>query len=708
MRSEKCPNDQNSNVVRDFNSKKWQRGSNVVDHVCFQNSHDYDAVTVPLSIAHLPGAPDEARKVEPLSDISQGPINAGTKSATLDSLLSTKMKYRRTNRSALKVCDFARIAALLIAFIPCVLICVGWLADAKPLRNILFNETVSLPAALSFAFLILSISPAVLKIKSNLLRNVGRTMLASGLILGLVMIGDRICGGILQNSIAALGPIFPSIEVASYLTILSLAGLLLEFAGKKRPQIFQIIALCLGLPSLFLMIGYAFGISKNMELFCSASGCIAIQFFNHFVLAAVCGALFFARPMRALAHFFFLSSYGGRLIRLSVLGLITLLPISYGIYLLGRGEAPIIAPALAVLLEGVFVAAIVGGIIAYSVRKIEKIELEKLATEETLAELSAAVQEPSHKFKMLCLSCGKEYPDSLQYCPVDGVTLTRLNDKLGAGAIFAEKYEIVENLGSGGMSTVYRARHKFLEKEVAIKILRSNLSSDAVAIQRFQMEAKAVFDLNNQHLLGVYDFGVSPDGQAYIVMDYLEGESLAEYIEREKILNLPFVLAIFRDIASGLAHAHAHGVLHRDIKPSNIMLVRGDSRIIAKIVDFGLAKSYDGTDLRLTQTGEVFGSPLYMSPEQCQGLKLDQRSDLYSFGCLMYETLTGYAPILGNSAYETISLKFKVKPSEFDQHLHIPDWLSRLVFSMLSIDPARRPHSADQVARILTGQSKIA
>ena len=100
MRSEKCPNDQNSNVVRDFNSKKWQRGSNVVDHVCFQNSHDYDAVTVPLSIAHLPGAPDETRKVEPLSDISQGPINAGTKSATLDSLLSTKMKYRRTNRSA--------------------------------------------------------------------------------------------------------------------------------------------------------------------------------------------------------------------------------------------------------------------------------------------------------------------------------------------------------------------------------------------------------------------------------------------------------------------------------------------------------------------------------------------------------------------------------------------------------------------------------
>jgi serine/threonine-protein kinase len=158
-------------------------------------------------------------------------------------------------------------------------------------------------------------------------------------------------------------------------------------------------------------------------------------------------------------------------------------------------------------------------------------------------------------------------------------------------------------------------------------------------------------------------------------------------------------LPLFYDICQGLAPAHEKHVLHRDIKPSNVMLLKGDGRIIAKIVDFGLAKSYDESAMKLTQTGEIFGSPLYMSPEQCQGAALDKRSDIYSLGCLFYETLSGVPPIKGDSAYDTFKRKFSDTPPAFDPALNIPDWLSALIMSMLSVRREERPASAQSLAK---------
>jgi serine/threonine-protein kinase len=213
------------------------------------------------------------------------------------------------------------------------------------------------------------------------------------------------------------------------------------------------------------------------------------------------------------------------------------------------------------------------------------------------------------------------------------------------------------------------------------------------------MEAKAAFDLTHPNLLTIYDFGISQDGQAYIVMDYIEGESMADLVQRQGRIDITQALPLFYDICQGLAHAHEKHVLHRDIKPSNVMLLKGDSRIIAKIVDFGLAKSYDESAMKLTQTGEIFGSPLYMSPEQCQGAALDKRSDIYSLGCLFYETLSGIPPIKGDSAYDTFKRKFSDTPPAFDPALNIPGWLSALIMSMLSVRREERPASAQSLAK---------
>jgi serine/threonine-protein kinase len=229
--------------------------------------------------------------------------------------------------------------------------------------------------------------------------------------------------------------------------------------------------------------------------------------------------------------------------------------------------------------------------------------------------------------------------------------------------------------------------------------LHSNLASDAKSVQRFQMEAKAAFDLTHPNLLTIYDFGISQDGQAYIVMDYIEGESLSDLVQRQGPITLTQALPLFYDICLGLAHAHEKNVLHRDIKPSNVMLLKGETRIVAKIVDFGLAKSYDESAMKLTQTGEIFGSPLYMSPEQCQGAALDNRSDIYSLGCLFYESLSGIPPIKGDSAYDTFKRKFSDSPQPFDPALNIPGWLSALIMSMLSVKRDERPASAQAVAK---------
>jgi tRNA A-37 threonylcarbamoyl transferase component Bud32/tetratricopeptide (TPR) repeat protein len=233
---------------------------------------------------------------------------------------------------------------------------------------------------------------------------------------------------------------------------------------------------------------------------------------------------------------------------------------------------------------------------------------------------------------------------------------TPVQDKF-IGRIIAERYEILDLAGRGGMSSVYRARHVLTDKIIALKLMHSHLIADENAVRRFQQEAKAASRLHHPNAISVQDMGIADDGQPFLTMDYLDGRSLSQEIDRYKQIDPARCNHIFLQVCSALAHAHDQRIVHRDLKPSNVMLIESDNDPdFVKVVDFGIAKILmEGTEsLKLTSTGEVFGSPYYMSPEQCMGNPLDARSDIYSMGCLMYEALTGRVPHEGKNVLETM------------------------------------------------------
>lgn len=220
------------------------------------------------------------------------------------------------------------------------------------------------------------------------------------------------------------------------------------------------------------------------------------------------------------------------------------------------------------------------------------------------------------------------------------------------------KYTFLAVIGEGGMSVVYKARHPDLNKILAVKMLHSHLLGGEEAAGRFWQEARAASALSHKNVITVHDYGATPEGQQFMVMDYLAGTDLSKTIKANGPLPLEQALDVFIQICDGLQHAHNKGVVHRDLKPSNIVLtIDDDGRIVPKLVDFGIAKVLVDSDEQshaYTKTGELLGSPPYMSPEQCKGSKLDARSDLYSLGCLMYEALTGQPPFSGSNFMETI------------------------------------------------------
>src|SRR5579885_1737414 len=267
--------------------------------------------------------------------------------------------------------------------------------------------------------------------------------------------------------------------------------------------------------------------------------------------------------------------------------------------------------------------------------------------------------------KRYCPNCFQQF-EGLTLCPNDGTTLRGSSNDPLIGKVFAERYEIESVLGLGGMSIVYKAKHRLMNRTVAIKMLHGKLKEDVTSLERFKLEAQAASSLSHQNIITVYDFGVTDDGEPFFVMDCLEGESLEDLIERKPNLPLERALPIFKQICAGLDAAHKKGIVHRDLKPANVVLIREqDGSELVKIVDFGIAKILPGAGIeqqQLTKTGEIFGSPIYMSPEQCLGKELDTRSDLYAFGCLMYDVLAGGPPFRGESILETMNMHVNEAP----------------------------------------------
>lgn len=319
--------------------------------------------------------------------------------------------------------------------------------------------------------------------------------------------------------------------------------------------------------------------------------------------------------------------------------------------------------------------------------------------QDSTVNLSSGATQASH-LTWTCPSCELKIPTTTSICPQDG---TVFDAKEQMDKTLADTYEFIGTIGTGGMGVIYKARQKMLNKVVAIKMLHSHLLN-IQSMLRFQQEAKAASSLKHQNVISVHDFGISEQGQPYMVMDFIEGITLADLLRDRGSLPLPEAIDIFLLVCDALEHAHANGILHRDLKSSNIMLTEKDDGYDVHLLDFGIAKFVDtesgGLAQHLTQTGEMIGSPLYMSPEQCMGKKVDHRTDIYSLGCILYETVTGSPPHRGETILETIFKHTNETPQTPHQarpDIEFPAPFENLVMRLLATRPEDRVQTISEV-----------
>src|SRR3954452_19472361 len=254
------------------------------------------------------------------------------------------------------------------------------------------------------------------------------------------------------------------------------------------------------------------------------------------------------------------------------------------------------------------------------------------------------------------------------------------------GRLLGKRYELVSVLAGGGMGQVWRAYDRLLKRQVAVKVLRSDVSGDATFLARFRAEAQHTAALAHPNIAAIFDYGELPDDgdhRAYLVMELVDGEPLSARLEREQRLPVPLTLSILRQLAAALAAAHAAGVVHRDVKPANV-LVTADGRV--KITDFGIASS--AASLPLTSTGQVIGTAHYLSPEQAQGGKASPASDVYAAGAVAYECLAGRRPFDGESAVQVALMQIRDAPAPLPPD--VPVQVRDLVERAMAKDPAQR------------------
>src|SRR5579871_2751039 len=297
-----------------------------------------------------------------------------------------------------------------------------------------------------------------------------------------------------------------------------------------------------------------------------------------------------------------------------------------------------------------------------------------------------------------CPQCSTQCDEQHKFCPACGFPIGKVavdSDDPLLGRNLPGGYVIIELVGIGGMGRVYRAVQTNLGRTVAVKLIHPHLVGEENAAARFITEARAASRLNHPNSVGIIDFGKSPDGQLYLVMEFLRGRDLARVMYEEGALPVRRVVDVLRQTLAALAEAHSENIIHRDLKPENIILepVRSGGDFV-KVVDFGLAKiRADHTQPGITSPGIVCGTPEYMSPEQARGDPLDARSDLYAVGVILFQLLTGHLPFEAESPTQVVLAHLTQpppNPREIAPERQIPDSLVHVVLKALSKDPADR------------------
>ena len=270
------------------------------------------------------------------------------------------------------------------------------------------------------------------------------------------------------------------------------------------------------------------------------------------------------------------------------------------------------------------------------------------------------------------------------------------------------QYRVTGLIGQGGMGAVYAAEHALLGRPAAIKVLLPDLSQKQDVVMRFFNEARAATAIRHPGIVEIYDFGWTPEGAAFIVMEHLQGETLSRRSERARF-RWQAALSVLRQIAGALAAAHAKGIVHRDLKPDNIFMVLdpevpGGERI--KLLDFGIAKlaGDTSTSMNVTKTGAVMGTPTYMAPEQCRGVAVDHRADLYALGCILFELCSGRPPFVGEGTGDVLAAHIHVPPPSLASlFVDVPYAVEELIRQLLAKSPSQRLPSAEALIRAIDG-----
>jgi len=307
---------------------------------------------------------------------------------------------------------------------------------------------------------------------------------------------------------------------------------------------------------------------------------------------------------------------------------------------------------------------------------------------------------------MKCPKCHTDNPDTQKFCGECATPLTAAEaahssftktietpvGELTRGTLFADRYEIIEELGRGGMGNVYRVADIKAKEEIALKLIRPEIAADKKTIERFRNELTTARMIRHKNICGMYDLS-EEKGTHYITMEYVSGEDLKSFLRRAGHLNFSKAVSIAKQICEGLSEAHGLGIVHRDLKPSNIMI---DQEGSARIMDFGIARSTRTKGL--TGSGVMIGTPEYMSPEQVEAKGIDARSDIYSLGIILYEMVTGQIPFEGETAF-AVGVKHKSEipcdPGEINRQ--IPEQLSLLILKCLEKEKEKRPQATLEV-----------